>query len=583
MKISPLTKIMLMVTNALVQPWKVIYSYITAVTIATTLTTGCHSLPTTPHLPKSIAVSERAYLTRQASTSYDNSVEEDRVTIDTTTTNINTPTLTHIIDHQILAHPSLSGYYPISSGADAFAARSILTNMATDTIDAQYYIWHNDEAGLLMLKDLWEAAERGVIVRLLLDDFNGSSQMDQQLLFFASHPNIAVRITNPFSQRRFRALGYITNPLRINVRMHNKSMTFDNRASIIGGRNIGNEYLNNHKNNHFADLDVLLVGQVVGDITDSFEQYWHSPATYDIEALVKSKIHTNNLSHNTRRIIDNDIDQALSASQNARLLRSYRNSIQSSSFGTDLLNNNIPFGWAKIEFLVDDVKKLYKEANNDNLLITQLKERFGRPRQRLSIISSYFVPTKDGVQELAKLSQSGVKISILTNSFDATDVGSVHAGYGHWRKTLIASGIRLYELKSTAKNADENKNKLWRTKRTTTTSLHAKAFAVDDYQVFIGSYNVDPRSAYINTELGVLIEDKSLATQLHTALNNREHTDDTAILTQAYEVILDDDGHLRWKTLKDGKIIIYDKEPSISPSERLGVGLLSLLPIDWLL
>lgn len=183
------------------------------------------------------------------------------------------------------------------------------------------------------------------------------------------------------------------------------------------------------------------------------------------------------------------------------------------------------------------------------------------------------------------LAKSGVRISILTNSFDATDVGAVHAGYGHWRKELLKAGIRLYELKSTATNTVTDENKLWRTKQTTTTSLHAKAFAVDDHQVFIGSYNIDPRSANINTELGVLIQDSTLATQLHQALNNtQKHPSKNApILNQAYEVLLDANGKLIWRTFEQGKEVIYRQEPDMNIPEKTGVFLLSILPIDGLL
>lgn len=158
--------------------------------------------------------------------------------------------------------------------------------MATRNIDVQYYIWHDDQVGHLLLKDLWKAAERGVIVRLLLDDFNSNAKLDQQLLRFASHPNIAVRIVNPLMHRKFQMLNFVTGLPCINRRMHNKSMIFDKQITIIGGRNIGNEYLSNDQNSQFADLDVLLIGKVVADIDNSFTSYWSAPIAFDIETLV---------------------------------------------------------------------------------------------------------------------------------------------------------------------------------------------------------------------------------------------------------------------------------------------------------
>lgn len=515
------------------------------------LMAGCQSLPPTPHLTKSIELTKHVQQKHHTST----------------TLSLATPPT------------GLSGYYLVGTGADAFAARSVLADMAHSSIDVQYYIWHDDEAGLLMLKTLWQAAERGVKVRLLLDDFNSSPSLDQQLLKFAKHPNIAVRLINPFSHRRFKSLSYLTEPTRINIRMHNKSMTFDNHASIIGGRNIGNEYLNNDKNNTFADLDVLVIGEVVKDIKQSFEHYWQSSLSYDIQALYQQHTLPINNQANT------DIDSILSASKDQKALQTYEDATKNSTISHQLLQKTLTWRWAAMEFLADDVKKLSQSAPYHNHLVEQLRQKLGRPSKRLSIISSYFVPTKDGVKTLVTLAKSGVRISILTNSFDATDVGAVHAGYGHWRKELLKAGIRLYELKSTATNTVTDENKLWRTKQTTTTSLHAKAFAVDDHQVFIGSYNIDPRSANINTELGVLIQDSTLATQLHQALNNTQKnpSKNAPILNQAYEVLLDANDKLIWRTFEQGKEVIYQQEPDMNIPEKTGVFLLSILPIDGLL
>ena len=199
----------------------------------------------------------------------------------------------------------------------------------------------------------------------------------------------------------------------------------------------------------------------------------------------------------------------------------------------------------------------------------------GTPTQQLSIISSYFVPTKDGVEALVKLANQGVKIRILTNSFNATDVTAVHSGYSQWRATMLKAGIKIYELKATASEEDRE-NKLWRARSQSSTSLHATTFAVDDHQVFIGSYNVDPRSANINTEMGVLINDDELARQLHGAFSDK-------LLTQAYEVELNDQGKLQWRTIEEGKMVIYNQEPKLDLTDHIWLTLMSWLPIDWLL
>ena len=544
---------------------------------------GCQSLPQQPHLAQSKELSERvnAMYTNKTKAQdepitpdsrLDSGIEDSNVNTETDdTANANNDTdLVATISEQNKIHPDLSGYHPIVTGANAFASRSILTDMATRNIDAQYYIWHDDQAGQLLLKDLWEAAERGVIVRLLIDDFNSSAALDQQLLRFSSHPNTAVRIVNPLMHRKFQALNFVTGLPRINRRMHNKSMTFDKQITIIGGRNIGNEYLSNDQNSQFADLDVLLIGKVVADIDNSFGSYWSAPISYDIETLVT-------LDEDGPTDFIEGLDQlgTNEKSDNQSSLSVYKSAIADSSIDTDLLNKRIPFRWTDMQFLSDDVGKLTKSVPADTNLVQQLRTLLGRPDKELTIISSYFVPTKDGVDTLVELADSGIDIKILTNSFDATDVTAVHSGYSQWRPKLLKSGIKIYELKSTASEEDRE-NKLWKARSQSSTSLHAKTFAIDDHQVFIGSYNVDPRSANINTEMGVIINDDELARQLHEALS-----DD--LLSQAYEVKLTDDNHLQWHTMENGEKKVYEAEPRVDLSDHIWLTIMSWLPIDWLL
>lgn len=544
---------------------------------------GCQSLPQQPHLAQSKELSERvnAMYTNKTkaqdepntpNSRLDSGIEDNNVNTETDdTANANNDTdLVATISEQNKIHPDLSGYHPIVTGANAFASRSILTDMATRNIDAQYYIWHDDQAGQLLLKDLWEAAERGVIVRLLIDDFNSSAALDQQLLRFSSHPNTAVRIVNPLMHRKFQALNFVTGLPRINRRMHNKSMTFDKQITIIGGRNIGNEYLSNDQNSQFADLDVLLIGKVVADIDNSFGSYWSAPISYDIETLVT-------LDEDGPTDFIEGLDQlgTNEKSDNQSSLSVYKSAIADSSIDTDLLNKRIPFRWTDMQFLSDDVGKLTKSVPADTNLVQQLRTLLGRPDKELTIISSYFVPTKDGVDTLVELADSGINIKILTNSFDATDVTAVHSGYSQWRPKLLKSGIKIYELKSTASEEDRE-NKLWKARSQSSTSLHAKTFAIDDHQVFIGSYNVDPRSANINTEMGVIINDDELARQLHEALS-----DD--LLSQAYEVKLTDDNHLQWHTMENGEKKVYEAEPRVDLSDHIWLTIMSWLPIDWLL
>ena len=530
---------------------------------------ACSTLPKTPHMSK------RIELTDSINAHYTN--KSSQPSLDSKSNK-----LIESISEQNRSHPNHSGYHPIVTGANAFASRSILTDLATESVDVQYYIWHNDQAGQLLLKKLWQAADRGVVVRFLLDDFNNNAALDKHLLRFASHPNIAVRLINPMSFRKFQTLNYFTDLRRINHRMHNKSMTFDRNLSIVGGRNVGDEYLSNDENSQFADLDVLLIGDVVQDVNQSFEQYWRSPLSYDIETLVKQKKHNSsiNASNDAKTNTDNfiaSLDKIYpeKAHANHDGLSVYNRALENSTIDSDLINKQVPFRWANMIFLSDDVEKLSKNTHPNVHLVAQLRGLLGTPTQNLSIVSSYFVPTKDGVNTLIKLAQQGVKFRILTNSFNATDVSAVHAGYAQWRVPLLQAGIEIYELKATASKEDRE-NKLWRARSQSSTSLHAKAFAVDDHSVFIGSYNVDPRSANINTEMGVVIEDEELALKLHTAIS-----DD--LLNQAYKVVLTDQGRLQWQTLEESQMVYHDKETHIDFIDSLWINVMSSLPIDWLL
>ena len=543
-----------------------------SLTLGLTLSlSGCQTLPKQPHLPESQALSARIDALYQQEGREQNSNQKDgQQNSQTTNTKTDSTDLVAAISEQNEIHPDLSGYHPIVTGANAFASRSILTNMATRNIDAQYYIWHDDQAGQLMLKDLWDAAERGVIVRLLLDDFNNSAKFDQHLLRFASHPNIAVRIVNPLMYRKFQTLNFVTGLPRINRRMHNKSMTFDKQITIIGGRNIGDEYLSNDKNSQFADLDVLLIGKVVADIDNSFASYWSAPISFDIQTLATlDKGETTDFLEGLDKLRADEKNNSKSS------LDVYKTAIEDSSIDSDLINKRVPFRWTDMQFLSDDVGKLTKTVPADTNLVHQLRTLLGSPTKRLTIISSYFVPTKDGVNTLVELAEAGIDIKILTNSFDATDVTAVHSGYSQWRPSLLRAGVKIYELKSTA-SEEKRENKLWKARSQSSTSLHAKTFAVDDYQVFIGSYNVDPRSANINTEMGVIINDEELAKQLHSALSDE-------LLGQAYEVKLLENGSLQWHTVEAGEKVVYDSEPRVDISDHVWLAIMSWLPIDWLL
>lgn len=532
-------------------------------TLLLTLLTACQMLPNNPHIAATPTVSTQLPSAQKFS-------EKSRIQ--------GQYLISRISASKNPSPSKFSGYYPLIDSSDAFASRSILTEMAQQTIDIQYYIWHNDAAGQLMLKDLYQAANRGVKVRLLLDDLNTNPELDQQLLAFAAHANIQVRLINPKVVRGFTPANFVVALPRYQRRMHNKSMTFDRQLSIIGGRNIGDEYLRKDSIAEFADLDVLLAGKVVNQINDSFEDYWDSPLSYDIERLVSaSKNPDRNKSDEPFLGTLTAIAPANSQSHLHKSSQLYR--VQNGAIvDKQLYNKKIPFRWQPMEFLADDVKKLLNQDDKDSRLVSKLRARIGTPKQQLTIVSSYFVPTDLGVLQLSKLMENGVKINIFTNSYESTDVPIVHSGYNMARVPMLKAGIGLYELKSSA-DADfrRKKRSLYRSKYST--SLHTKAFAVDDKYTFIGSYNVDPRSANINTELGVLIEDKALAKSFHNTFDN-------SMLNVSYSVHLKDNEQLMWQTHDDKtnkKLITLDKEPHMTFVNGLWLKIFSALPFKRLL
>nr|WP_064495415.1 phospholipase D family protein [Pseudomonas chengduensis] len=460
------------------------------------------------------------------------------------------------------AHPGLSGILTLAAARDAFAARMLLVEAAERSLDVQYYIWRNDITGTLLLDALLRAAERGVRVRLLLDD-NGIADLDQTLSTLDRHPNIEVRLFNPFSLRQAKALGYLTHFPRANRRMHNKSFTVDNQATIIGGRNIGDEYFDASEGVLFADLDVLAIGPVVADTSADFDRYWASDSSYPLELIVPRSRSAPQPLH--------DIAADLSSSPAAS---GYVKTLQESEFIQRLLDKKLGFEWSETTLVSDDPAKGLGNASDGELLISHLGEMLDIPQARVDLVSPYFVPTQTGVDIFTGLVQRGVEVRILTNALEATDVTPVHAGYAKRRRALLEGGVKLYEMRLGAD--DEGLREKAGPLGSSGSSLHAKTFALDGQRVFIGSFNFDPRSASLNTEMGFLIESPKLAAAIGQAF-------ESDIPANAYELRLDEHDRIYWLQRVDGEQRRFDSEPGTGPLKRLGIHLLSLLPIEWLL
>lgn len=464
------------------------------------------------------------------------------------------------------AHPQLTGVYALKDGRSAFATRGMLIEAAQRSLDVQYYVWHDDISGNLLLAGLRRAAARGVRVRLLLDD-NGIAGLDPMLAALDALPNVEVRLYNPFVQRTFRSLGYLTDFRRLNRRMHNKSLTADNAASVIGGRNVGDEYFAANEQVNFADLDLLAIGQVVGDVSGVFDEYWNSASAYPFGAVVKQPAGD----------ADALLQARLAALGGEPARREYLAALEASTVVRDHLAGHLPFEWVRARVLADDPAKTLHRGSPaaGTMLLSRLVDVVGAPQSTFYVISPYFVPMAAGTDAFRELTGRGVAVHVLTNSLAATDVLAVHAGYAMRRKALLEAGVQLFELQPTAR-PDGTLGDWVRLLGGSGASLHAKAFAVDGQRAFVGSFNFDPRSADLNTEMGFVVDSPVLAGEIRRLF-------EATLPHVAYEVRLDPQGRLEWVDRSGATERIFTREPAAGPIRRATAQVAAWLPIESLL
>ena len=493
------------------------------------------------------------------------SIPETTLQVDTTQT-----TLAQIIQPLQEQHPELTGYLVLFEPLEALSARLRLIDKAEKTLDLQYYIWDNDKVGALALHALIRAADRGVRVRLLIDDNNAKST-EGIFLALAQHPNIEVKLFNPYRFRKYRALDMILDLKRINRRMHNKSFIADHQVALIGGRNMTNQYYNVSDNYQFSDVDVMLVGSAVKDISHSFDEYWNHEYAYKVQEVVKQSAH---------RLSYDSLKQQLDEHYKRITVQNYLDLTSNSQAIDSLMSRDIPLDWVKAEVVKDSPDKIKSKAKKKEHLNFQLIQHLEQPEKNVDLISAYFVPEKKGAKMLTDLAEDGIKVRVLTNSFKANDVAVVHAFYGKYRQDLLEHGVQLYEFlpaldkndldrhtEALAKKAKVNLKGLSRS------SLHAKLMALDEKQVFIGSFNFDPRSAYLNTEIGVLLNSPPLAKAVHTTM-------DENLSKYAYKLVLDANKKITWQRQTPQGPVIYTKEPRMKWWQRAGIKMLSWLPIE---
>lgn len=450
---------------------------------------------------------------------------------------------------------SKDGFYPLSNNRASLLARLLLIELSTVSLDLQYYIFNNDETGQLISWRLFEAAERGVKVRLLLDDFPAKNE--QLLYALAKHPNVEVRLFNPTQYRNPKWLSYIFDFKTANQRMHNKLITADGVTSILGGRNIGNEYFSFGPSVAFGDFDLMVFGDVVDKAGTAFDVYWNSDLATPIEWIVKESI----------RYSDSLSQKVFNQQQLINAFTSERYNFKASTLYKALVNDELSLFWGNASLYYDEPNKV---IHNESQLVTDVRDILSSANESVIIISPYFVPTQHGTEALISAIERGIEVTVVTNSLASNDVFAVHGWYAKYREALLYGDVELWETKAT--NNDES-NDNWSLTGSSKSSLHAKIIIVDDNRFFTGSINMDPRSGNLNTEMGILFEQNEYVGKTIEQLP-------IYLAQNAYKLELNND-EIQWIDLASGKN--FSSEPEASLSQRLGAWLSGILPVEKLL
>ena len=459
-----------------------------------------------------------------------------------------------------------SAFYPLDLPLDALAARLFLIDHASTSLDVQYYIYENDTIGHIFSAHLLMAAQRGVRVRILLDDLSTSGK-DEALQNLAMHPNVELRLFNPNKLRTsFRNMALLMNVNSLGKRMHNKSLIADGMAAIIGGRNIGDVYFAATYETLFLDYDVLSVGSVVPQISKAFDIYWNS----DQSELASQVLDTE---ENNYAKIEKEFAPLLQSRLKTFSKSTYAKRLKVSPFSRKIKQHKLVLTVShKVHFFYDNPDKVANDENNNSGHISEkISEDLKKVDKDVIIISPYFIPSDAMMQRLKRLREKNVEVTIVTNSLASTDVSPVYAGYQSYIKPLLKMGVKLYELKP---NGLEGAKKAKAFKKVPNLSLHTKMILTDQSKLAVGSANIDPRSDKLNTELFMVIESKKITSEEYTNVKK------VLNLHYFYKLSLDDKAqNIIWSTQEEGKVIHYNSRPKVGFFKALGTDIMSILPI----
>jgi phosphatidylserine/phosphatidylglycerophosphate/cardiolipin synthase-like enzyme len=451
---------------------------------------------------------------------------------------------------------NLSGIRLLASGDEALASLIALADHAERTLDIQYYIIHEDKSAGILLHHVRLAADRGVRVRVLVDDLNTAGE-DRRFLHLSEHVNVEVRVFNPFTAGRFstwtRFVASASDIRRINHRMHNKLFVADDALAITGGRNIGDQYFTLDPHSNFVDLDVVAAGAIVPELSASFDAFWNSKYAFPIASVAS----------------------AASSEVAAPPPAEFETSATANWLAREIDESQVQLAWVPATVLADKPAKIASEASPDVevTIANDIADLMKTAQQELIVISPYFVPGKEGLALIRDLVNRGVHVRILTNSLATTDSPLVDIGYARYRVPLLHLGVDLREMRPNL----GQKHARFHPFRSSNASLHAKALVIDQKIVFIGSLNMDERSARINSELGLVISSAEIARQV-TSLLDDISTDGS------YKVQLEDHSNrVEWVSGDAGAETIWHTDPATSRTERVWLKMLSPFAPDELL
>ncbi len=446
-----------------------------------------------------------------------------------------------------------AGFVPLLSGTDALGARLRMIEAAERSIDLQTFLIKPDAAGTLVWLELYEAAERGVRIRLLFDDVFTTAR-DDRIATLDAHPNVEIRVFNPLSRNSTTAMNFVLDFARVNRRMHNKAMVVDGTLAIIGGRNIADEYYQIGTDHEFADFDLLVTGAVTDEVSDAFDLYWNDRWSVPLEHIATADPEP--LEDVVARFRD----------QSETELVSIYSAAVASTFLQSIADGAAPVREGTARVVVDHPDKLRSRPGRGPAAVAQaFYDALETARDDILIMTPYFVPQQALADLLVAQSERGVQVRIVTNSLASTNHAYVHGGYAGYRERLLAAGVELLEVRADAPALVTGHN--------TPLTMHTKLAVIDGQTVFSGSTNVDPRSFNLNTEIALVIESRSLADGILSRIN-------TVASDYAFEVRLGPEGSMTWHYGGKAGPETYDTEPGARFLDRFIARVTGWLPVE---